>query len=231
MINFIVCEDNDMVLNKNINTINNIMFSNNIEYKIYSFKNYNEDLQNIIDNNFDNKIFILDIELEDCSGIDIARKIRKNDWNSLIIFSTAHFELFPQVFSDKLMIFDYISKFDSYESHLKETLEKCINILNHNDSLSFKCGSEYNNIKLNTVLYLMFDKYTRKTIIKTINNKFYINDTLSSFESNLNKDFKRINRSCIINMLNVKNVNYKEKRIEFNNGEILENTLIKKETA
>lgn len=231
MINFIVCEDNEMVLNKNINTINNIMFSNNTEYKIYSFNNYSKELQELIDNNFDNKIYVLDIELEDCSGIDIARKIRKNDWNSLIIFSTAHFELFPQVFSDKLMIFDYISKFDSYENRLRETLMKCIDIVNHNDSLNFKCGFEYHSIKLNTILYLTFDKYTRKTIIKTIDNKYYINDTLSSFERSLNKDFKRINRSYVINMLNVKKINYKEKRVEFNNGEILENILIKKETA
>jgi len=32
-------------------------------------------------------------------------------------------------------------------------------------------------------------------------------------------------------MLNVKKINYTEKRVEFNNGEILENILIKKETA
>lgn len=86
MINFIVCEDNPIVLEKNIKTINNLMFSNNLEYKIYSFTDYNSELQDLINNNLDNKIYILDIELEDSSGIDIARKIRKNDWSSLIIF-------------------------------------------------------------------------------------------------------------------------------------------------
>lgn len=231
MINFIVCEDNDIVLNKNINTINNIMFSNNIEYKIYSFKNYTEELQNLIDNNFDNKIYVLDIELEDSSGIDIARKIRKNDWSSLIIFSTAHFELFPQVFSDKLMIFDYITKFDDYENNLSNSLKKCLDIITHNNTINFKSKSEYHNVKLNTILYLTYDKYSRKTIIKTLNNKYYVNNTLSSFENSLNQSFKRINRSYIVNMLNVKNINYKEKMIEFYNGEKLENTLIKKETT
>ena len=231
MINFIVCEDNDIVLNKNINTINNIMFSNNIEYKIYSFKNYTEELQNLIDNNFDNKIYVLDIELEDSSGIDIARKIRKNDWSSLIIFSTAHFELFPQVFSDKLMIFDYITKFDDYENNLSNSLKKCLDIITHNNTINFKSESEYHNVKLNTILYLTYDKYSRKTIIKTLNNKYYVNNTLSSFENSLNQSFKRINRSYIVNMLNVKNINYKEKMIEFYNGEKLENILIKKETA
>lgn len=231
MINFIVCEDNPIVLEKNIKTINNLMFSNNLEYKIYSFTDYNSELQDLINNNLDNKIYILDIELEDSSGIDIARKIRKNDWSSLIIFSTAHFELFPHVFSDKLMIFDYITKYDDYENNLYKTLEKSIDIITHNNTISFKIGSDYHNIKINTILYLTYDKYSRKTIIKTFDNEYYINDTLSSFEESLNKDFKRINRGYIVNMLNVRKINYNERIIEFNNGETLENILIKKETA
>ena len=231
MINFIVCEDNPIVLEKNIKTINNLMFSNNLEYKIYSFTDYNSELQDLINNNLDNKIYILDIELEDSSGIDIARKIRKNDWSSLIIFSTAHFELFPHVFSDKLMIFDYITKYDDYENNLYKTLEKSIDIITHNNTISFKIGSDYHNIKINTILYLTYDKYSRKTIIKTFDNEYYINDTLSSFEESLNKDFIRINRAYIVNMLNVRKINYNERIIEFNNGETLENILIKKETA
>ena len=231
MINFIVCEDNPIVLEKNIKTINNLMFSNNLEYKIYSFTDYNSELQDLINNNLDNKIYILDIELEDSSGIDIARKIRKNDWSSLIIFSTAHFELFPHVFSDKLMIFDYITKYDDYENNLYKTLEKSIDIITHNNTISFKIGSDYHNIKINTILYLTYDKYSRKTIIKTFDNEYYINDTLSSFEESLNKDFTRINRAYIVNMLNVRKINYNERIIEFNNGETLENILIKKETA
>lgn len=231
MIKFIVCEDNEMVLRKDIDTINSVMFSNNIEYKIYSFKDYSSDLQDLIDISEDNKIYILDIELENSSGIDIARKIRKNDWSSLIIFSTAHFELFPQVFSDKLMIFDYISKFDDHENNLTNTLMKCINILTQNNTIHFKSNSEYYSIKLSSILYLMYDKYSRKTIIKTIDNEYFINNTLISFKDKLDKDFEQINRSYIVNKKNIKNYNIKEKYIIFNNGEILENILINKETA
>lgn len=231
MIKFIVCEDNELVLKKDIDTINNVMFSNNIEYKIYPFKDYSKELQDIIDINEDNKIYILDIELEDSSGIDIARKIRKNDWSSLIIFSTAHFELFPQVFSDKLMIFDYITKYDDHENNLANTLNKCINIITQNNTIYFKSKSEYYNIKLNSILYIMYDKYNRKTIIKTIDNEYSINNTLISLKDKLNKDFIQINRSTIINKNNVKNLNVKERYIEFNNGYKLEDILIKKENV
>lgn len=231
MIKFIVCEDNEMVLKKDIDTINSIMFSNNIEYKIYSFKDYSKELQDIIDINEDNKIYILDIELENSSGIDIARKIRKNDWSSLIIFSTAHFELFPQVFSDKLMIFDYISKFDDHENNLGNTLLKCINIINENNNLNFKINSDHYSIKLNSILYLMYDKYTRKTIIKTLDNEYSVNDTLISFKDKLNKEFIQINRSVIVNKNRIKSYNVKDRYIEFNNGVLLENVLINKESV
>lgn len=231
MIKFIVCEDNELVLKKDIDTINSIMFSNNIEYKVYSFKDYSKELQEIIDINEENKIYILDIELENSSGIDIARKIRKNDWSSLIIFSTAHFELFPQVFSDKLMIFDYISKFDDHENNLANTLIKCIDIITQNNTIYFKSNSDYYNIKLSSILYLMYDKYSRKTIIKTTDNEYYVNNTLISFKTKIDKDFIQINRSTIINKNNVKSYNVKDRYIKFINGEVLANILINKETA
>lgn len=231
MINFIVCEDNDGFLKKNINTINKLMFSNDIEYKIHTFKNLSEELINIINNDESNKIYLLDIELEDCSGIDIARKIRKNDWKSIIVFSTAHSELFQKVFSDKLMIFDYISKFDEYEENLYDTLEKTLNIINTTNELNFKIQSNYYNVSLNSILYLMYDKYSRKTIIKTVTDEYFVNTTLTSFNSKLNNDFIKINRACIINKNNVKCFDIKNKNIEFLNGEILDNILINKESV
>ena len=231
MIKFIVCEDNDIVLEKDIETINKVMFSNNIEYKVYTFKDYSKELQDIIDKSEDNKIYILDIELNESSGIDIARKIRRNDWSSLIIFSTAHFELFPQVFSDKLMIFDYISKFDDHENNLSNTLKKCIDVICSNDNLNFKINSDHYTIKKNSILYLMYDKYSRKTIIKTLDKEYFVNDTLLSFKDKLNNDFTQINRSYIVNKKNIKIYNINKRYIEFNNGEILENILINKEKA
>ena len=98
MLKFIVCEDNEIIRKKNISVINKVMFSNNVNYNIFEFNSYNNDLLDIINDNSGRKVFILDIELGSKSGIDIARLIRKNDWESFIIISTAHYELFPQVF-------------------------------------------------------------------------------------------------------------------------------------
>ena len=130
MINFIVCEDNNVILQKNIDIINKLMFKNNLNYRIYKFTNDSEELQKLIKDNIGEKIYILDIELETISGIDIARQIRKNDNKSIIIISTTYVEYLPFALKNKLMLFDFVSKFEDYEKNLSNVIKNAINELN-----------------------------------------------------------------------------------------------------
>ena len=45
MLNFVVCEDNKVILQKNIDIINSVMFKNNINYRVYSFSSFSEELK------------------------------------------------------------------------------------------------------------------------------------------------------------------------------------------
>lgn len=131
MINFIVCEDNNVILQKNMDIINKLMFKNNLNYRIYKFTNDSKELQNLIKNNdIGEKIYILDIELETISGIDIARQIRKLDNKSIIIISTTYVEYLPFALKNKLMLFDFVSKFEDYETNLSNVIKNAINELN-----------------------------------------------------------------------------------------------------
>ena len=71
------------------------MFKNNLNYRIYKFTNDSKELQDLIKADIGEKIYVLDIELETISGIDIARQIRKNDNDSIIIISTTYVEYLP----------------------------------------------------------------------------------------------------------------------------------------
>lgn len=227
MLKFIICEDNMHFLEKNVKSINKVMIKNDLDYEIIKFNDYNKSLEKLInDNNF--KIYILDIELKSYSGIDIARKIRKNDWKSTIIFSTVHSELFPQVFSDKLLIFDYINKFDNYEENLMNTIDKVIEIYNKNQTIDIKVNNTFIKIIPNEILYLKFDKYYRKTILKTKEEKYLVNSPLKKIENILNTDFIKINRGCIINKSNVKKIDYRNSIVYFCNNEVLDNIKINK---
>ena len=126
MIDFVVCEDNKIILQKNVDIINKTMFNNNINYRVYQFTNKDKKLQELIDDNEEIKIYILDIELENTSGIDIASEIRKNDKKSIIIISTTYIEYLPFALKNKLMLFDFISKFEDYENNLSNVITKAI---------------------------------------------------------------------------------------------------------
>lgn len=124
MINFIVCEDSEIILERNIDVINKVMFNNNIEYRIYKFQSYNEELKKIINNQLENKIYILDIELGSDSGIEISRDIREKDLTSFIIISTVHSEYIPYALKSKLLIFDYVSKLSNYNEDLSNAIKR-----------------------------------------------------------------------------------------------------------
>ena len=126
MINFIVCEDSEIILERNIDVINKVMFNNNIEYRIYKFQSYNEELKNIIKEPLENKIYILDIELGSDSGIDLAGDIKKIDLTSFIIISTVHSEYIPYTLKSKLLIFDYVSKLSNYNEDLSNAIKRIL---------------------------------------------------------------------------------------------------------
>ncbi len=128
MINFIVCEDNKIILQKNIDIINKTMFKNNINYRIYQFTDYTSNLDEIIKSDMDNKVYLLDIELNNSSGIDIARDIRQKDTESIIILATTYVEYLPHTLKNKLMLFDYLSKFEDYEKNLSKSILRAATI-------------------------------------------------------------------------------------------------------
>jgi DNA-binding LytR/AlgR family response regulator len=146
MINFIVCEDNKIILQKNIDIINRTMFNNNLDYKIYPFLNYTEELNNLIKSDIENKIYILDIELGEMSGITIAQNIRDIDIKSFIIISTTHIDYLPYTLKSKLMLFDFISKFEDYNQNLSNAILKIVSSYKDNKHIKFESNGHTEKI-------------------------------------------------------------------------------------
>ena len=91
MLKFIVCEDDAEELNIAVQTITKSMMKYaDIEYKEEKFQRYNEKLEKIINEPFDTKIYLLDVELPVVGGLEIASRIREQDDKSYIVFITAH---------------------------------------------------------------------------------------------------------------------------------------------
>ncbi len=203
MLNFIVCEDNKIILQKNINIINKTMFNNNINYKIHPFTEYNDDLKKLIKEKNMKKIYILDIELKNISGIEISRKIRENDLDSFIIISTAHTEYLPYTLKSKLLIYNFISKFDNYEACLSNEIRSILDIYPESKILDIEIRNKHYNIHYNEILYIKYDNNKRKTIIKTEDNKYEVSIPMISITKDLDDRFVKI-KDRFININKVK---------------------------
>ena len=152
MINFIICDDNNHVREFDKKIISKIAMPYDFDYTIHSFDRYNIKLKNLINTPSDIKIYILDLELPNKSGTEIANEIRKIDWESIIIILTSHDELEFKLLKEKLLIFDFISKFDDYENRLADTLKMIVEKVNTKKIISFKSSKELHHVKLNNIL-------------------------------------------------------------------------------
>lgn len=215
MINFIICEDNKHVRELNENLISKIAMPHDFNYVVHSFEKYNIKLKNIINTPSDVKVYILDLELPNKSGIDIAREIRKIDWDSIIIILTSHDELEMKVLKEKLLIFDFISKFDDYEKRLVETVNMIIKKVDVKKVLSFKCNKEIHYVKYDNILYINKDTFTEKTKIVTIDNEYLIRESLQNIAKKLDSRFIQTHRACYVNLEKIETVDFKTNVIYF----------------
>lgn len=233
MVSFIVCEDNQ-IMNKNIvNRIDMVMMKNKIPYKKYVYEDYNKSFMKLIDSKLPNKIYILDIETPSASGIDVVRKIRENDLNSIIIFLTAHDELGYTILKQEFMFLAFICKFDDYLGKLEKAIKKALKVVGQKRVLSFSDHGVIYNLPFDDITYITRDSVDRKCIIKTDYSEFKVSKSLTELFEQLNDNFKFSHRACIVNMERIRVIDKRNKIITFDNKETIDlmNDEFKKEVV
>lgn len=218
MIKFVLVEDNNMQ-RKNIKTLLiKYMMKNNMEYDIIEFDDYNMELEQLINENEFNYIYILDYEVPSTDALDISRKIRENDWTSPIIISSVHGKLAFEAFKQRLQILDFIDKLDSFENELFKSLDICFMQFNKKrKSFRFKIRGVDYNIDYNKILYIYRDTIARKVVIVTDNNEYKMNKNIKDLIKLLDSRFKITHKACIVNMDRVEALIWRENKIIFDN--------------
>lgn len=223
MLKIIVYEDNPVCLEKAISAVHKAMGASNIDYRIGKYLGYNEELAKEVKDDIHKKIYILDIELPEVSGLELAEKIRENDWNSIIIFVTSHPECKNDIFYSRLMAFDYISKYSSYDKRLQQSVEKAVKIIDKKRVLSYKFNHILYRIELEDILYIEKVLNSKKCIIYTESGYEYeIGGTMKEILEKLDESFVLTHKSCIININKIKNVDIQNGIITLTNGEVIE---------
>lgn len=223
MISFAVCDDEKEFRRKVVKSIDKLFMKNSIDYTIKEFSGYDSNLEDFIYQPITSKIYVLDIEMNNgISGIDIARKIRKNDWNSIIIMVTSHADLGYDALKAQIMLLAFISKYDECEKNLNSVLKKAITMIGNKKVLMFETNGISHRIYLDDILYVTKDTVDRKCIIKTTYSEFAANRTMNQMIEELDGRFFLSHRSCLVNTDKIKKIDWKQNIIYFDQNECID---------
>lgn len=218
MVNFVIVDDNNNHRKNICNIVMKRMMSNQVNFKINEFNDYNNKLTTYIKESGHISIYILDLELPSGDGIDIARMIRNtcNDWNSPIIIITAHSSLYYEVYKQRLQILDFIPKFGSIDTSINEDIDICLRMLSKEKVYKYIYKNVEYNIKLSDINFIQRDG--RKTKIVTKNQTYYQNITINAIKSMLPTYFKISAKGTLINMRNIHKIDWNEMIVFFKDG-------------
>lgn len=219
MLRFIICEDNKDFMSRLSNIINKVMMPYNFEYKINKFTQYNKEVEEIIKRKNEQKVYVLDIELPEISGLEIASTIRERDLTSIIIFVTSYTEYKNDIFYSRLLAIDYIPKDRVWKNRFESTIEYTVKTINKNRVLAFEFNYNSYRVPFEDILYIEKVQDNQKCIINTEDGKqFEIISSITNLLKQLGPNFFQSHKSCIVNIEKIKKINYAENMITFTTG-------------
>lgn len=220
MIKFIIVDDEIKWIDEYEKIINDVAFNSNKQYEIKKYEKYDEDLHKLILDNSEQKIYLMDLDLDNKhTGMDILREIREEDWDSEIIVLTNHDRMFETVHKEIYKTFDFIEKFDNFEVRLRKDLKKIISKKYDTDKFIYNNNKISLQIYLKDIIYVYRDTVDRKLVIKTTNNQFIVNMPINEMMEKLDDRFIQCHRSCIINDERITEKNYAQGYFVTDTGE------------
>lgn len=209
MLNFVLCDDNLVVLERLSKMLESIFIKNNIDAQIVlKCSSANEVLEYVSHNKVDT--LILDINLKsDITGCDIADEIRKKNKQVYIIFLTGHLEY--ALIAYKYKTFDYLSK-PIVDERLEDTILRLVDDMQCSPNTYIKLSNKL-FVKQDEINYIKKDGMKLVFCTKSINYEIY--SSFNKFESCLPDNFIRCHKSFIVNINNVNNLKVKDNVIVF----------------
>ena len=220
MLRFIICEDNADFRERLSTIINKVMMPYNFEYKINKFGEYNKEVEELIIRKNEQKVYVLDIELPNISGLEIASSVRAEDLDSPIIFITSHPECQNDIFYSRLLAIDYINKDRLWADRFEKTIIYTVKNINKRRILSFDFNYNSYRLPIDQILYVEKVQDNQKCILTMEDGKKYeIMTSLGDIKKKLGPSFFQSHKSCLVNVEQIKKVNYADNTITFQNNE------------
>lgn len=217
MLNFILCDDESIMLNKLSLLFEKTFIRNDFDAQIVlKTSDYNEVLSYMSNNSVN--VVVLDIEFKNTklTGLDIANEIRKINKECYIIFITSHFEYLMKAYEYKT--FAYLFKNALSIETLSNTLSRLFNDISGNSRKFVKIDAKGTFIDLNDIQFI--EKNGMKLIYHTLHGNISTYNSFSKILDNLPNNFVRCHKSFIANINNISSISLSDNSIIFKNNDI-----------
>ena len=169
-------------------------------------------------NIFDYDIILLDIEMGEMSGVEVAERIREKKCDALLIFVTSHTDCITQAM--QTTPFQYIVKPLEKSLIVKQITRAIDKIKKQKNQISVKWKGEELLVNIDKVEYIEYS--SRKLKIHCVDNIIHL--SVGRMDDICNKlieyDFIRVHNSYIVNLDSIDRI--KVNIIFLKNGEIIQ---------
>ena len=217
MLNIIIYESDDKFMHDIADAVNVALANCDIEYHIYKYGKCNNEFNELVNNRSISKIYIIDV---DClTGIELASRIRDNDFDSIIIFTSECNKYQNDVFSNRLMVLDFIFKNNNCKCRLIKDIITSLKIIYRDKTFVFSYNHVIYRIPYSHINYIEKEPSIKRCIIHTTDKEYYIISSIENITNKLDKRFLKTHQSCIININNISKLDLSNKIIMFKNGD------------
>ncbi len=212
-----VCDNDEKIVNEISETLYKIAQRNKANIHVFTYTNGKE----MLDSHIRFNLIFTDVKLKGINGINLAKRIRKNDAKVQIVYVTEHLDYLKEAY--KIHAFDYIQKPFTPDDIRREFIDylKFVSFIDK-DVLKFtQLNSRELFLPVNKIIYISCGAKKREVIIITCDRDYVCKGVINEIYSELNSfDFFMPHRSHIINLSHVKSYIKKEKIFMVNDDEI-----------
>ena len=213
MIKIAICDDEEILLEKNRTIVQEYITKNRIVAEIETYTSGDFMLGDIEDG-MQYDLLLLDIEMPHKSGMEIANVVKAFLPECLVIFVTSYLKYAIDSFA--LSIFRYIPK-QELEPRLNQALKDEFNtiMIENEDVYMIMMQTKLIKIPLKEVLYIQ--KNGKNSIFVMRNKEIKVRKTLAEVYDEMHKkEFVYIDRGCIVNIIHIMQVKNSEVELKGN---------------
>ena len=150
-------------------------------------------------------ILILDIDMPEISGLELAERLRADNEDIIIIFLSAHEEFVFKAI--EFQPFRYIRKI-RLDAEIPLAIRSAVRVIEKNSDKQIVLNTDDGEMKVMISEIMYYETEKRKIAVHLKNgNNFLVNKKIADMQKLINKEsFIMIHRSCVVNANYVKNI-------------------------